>query len=118
MAKLRTAVLGGLLLPMLVPLLGRPVEIAELSQATLRGKVLFLRHALAPGGGDPPQFELERCDTQRQLDQEGRDQAESLGRRFRARNLSFAAVYSSKWCRCLETARRLGDVGAGDAVRA
>lgn len=74
------------------------------------GQVLLLRHALAPGTGDPPAFRLGDCKTQRNLDETGRFQARALGNRLREGGLTRARVYSSQWCRCLETARLL-DLG-------
>lgn len=72
------------------------------------GSVALLRHALAPGSGDPPGFSLGDCSTQRNLSDDGRAQAERIGQRFRANGIRSAQVYSSQWCRCLETARLLG----------
>ncbi len=74
------------------------------------GAVLLLRHALAPGVGDPPGFQLEDCSTQRNLSAAGREQARALGERLRGLGIAPARVYSSRWCRCLETARLL-DLG-------
>lgn len=74
------------------------------------GTALLLRHALAPGIGDPPGFDLQDCSTQRNLSDAGRAQARALGERLRALGVSSARVYSSRWCRCLETARLL-DLG-------
>jgi broad specificity phosphatase PhoE len=68
------------------------------------GSVLFVRHALAPGNGDPAAFRIDDCSTQRNLDEKGRDQARQLGTDLRKRGISFARVYSSEWCRCRETA--------------
>lgn len=68
----------------------------------------LLRHAIAPGTGDPPQFELGQCATQRNLSEEGRDQAEKIGDRFHEQGINSAQVYSSQWCRCMETAKLLG----------
>ncbi|MGO3276298.1 histidine phosphatase family protein, partial [Halomonas sp.] len=65
---------------------------------------ILMRHSLAPGIGDPPGFELSQCDTQRNLSAQGRDQAKAVGRTFRERDIPIAAVYSSSWCRALETA--------------
>lgn len=67
----------------------------------------FLRHALAPGTGDPPNFSIMDCTTQRLLSQNGRSQATNIGDRFRENGIHGAEVYSSQWCRCLETATRL-----------
>jgi len=71
------------------------------------GCVALLRHALAPGTGDPPEFRVGDCTTQRNLSDEGRDQASRIGDRFRENDIYGARVYSSQWCRCLETARLL-----------
>ena len=71
------------------------------------GRVLMLRHAHAPGTGDPPDFRLGDCATQRNLDAAGRAQAKALGETLRQAGITRARVYSSQWCRCLETARLL-----------
>jgi len=68
----------------------------------------LLRHAIAPGTGDPTQFTLGRCETQRNLSDEGRDQALRIGLSFRENGIYGARVFSSQWCRCLETAKLLG----------
>jgi phosphohistidine phosphatase SixA len=78
-------------------------------QALQRGEALALiRHATAPGTGDPPGFVLRDCTTQRNLSAEGRLQSRRIGDFFRARAIREARVYSSQWCRCLETAGLLG----------
>lgn len=69
--------------------------------------LVVLRHARAPGTGDPPNFRLGDCSTQRNLSSEGREQATRIGERLRAAGLASTTVYSSQWCRCLETARNL-----------
>ena len=70
------------------------------------GHTLLVRHAATvPGIGDPPGFRLEDCATQRNLSAEGREQARALGRRLAERGIAVGAVLSSRWCRCLETAR-------------
>lgn len=68
------------------------------------GVVAAFRHALAPGTFDPPGFRLDDCSTQRNLNDEGRAQARRLGEWFRGRGLTPAAVRSSPWCRCVDTA--------------
>lgn len=71
---------------------------------------VLVRHALAPGTGDPANFRLEDCSTQRNLSDEGRAQARQLGEAFKQRGIVVAQVLSSQWCRCLETAK-LMDLG-------
>jgi broad specificity phosphatase PhoE len=66
--------------------------------------IALMRHAEAPGTGDPPGFRLEDCSTQRTLSADGRAQARRLGEAFRAREVAIERIYSSQWCRCLETA--------------
>ena len=74
------------------------------------GHVALLRHAVAPGTGDPPEFMIGDCATQRNLSDEGRRQAQRIGARFRDNGIERAAVFSSQWCRCRETATLL-DLG-------
>jgi len=69
------------------------------------GAIALMRHAEAPGVGDPPGFNLESCATQRNLDDNGRAQARRIGEALKAREIVFERVLSSPWCRCLETAR-------------
>ena len=69
--------------------------------------VALMRHALAPGIGDPENFQLEDCSTQRNLSQEGRDQAAKIGARLKEAGIVNADVFTSQWCRCLETAELL-----------
>jgi phosphohistidine phosphatase SixA len=71
------------------------------------GHVLLLRHAEAPGTGDPAGFRLGDCSTQRDLSEAGREQARAIGDWLRDRGITRARVYSSQWCRCLETAELL-----------
>ncbi|MFC3616439.1 histidine phosphatase family protein [Lutimaribacter marinistellae] len=81
------------------------------------GAFALMRHALAPGTGDPANFEIGRCETQRNLDAQGRAQAETIGAAFRDRGIAFDAVWSSQWCRCEETAELL-DLGTVELVPA
>lgn len=69
--------------------------------------VALIRHAEAPGTGDPAGFELDDCATQRNLSEAGRRQARRIGAAFRQNGIAGARVLSSRWCRCLETARLL-----------
>ena len=71
------------------------------------GHVALMRHALAPGTSDPPDFRVEDCATQRNLSAEGRAQAVRIGDLFRAQGLRDLRVLSSQWCRCLDTASLL-----------
>ncbi|MBF2029110.1 MAG: histidine phosphatase family protein [Oscillatoriales cyanobacterium C42_A2020_001] len=71
------------------------------------GAVVLIRHAEAPGTGDPPNFRLNDCSTQRNLSAGGRSQAITIGQVFRRRNIRVTRVLSSQWCRCLDTARLL-----------
>jgi phosphohistidine phosphatase SixA len=69
------------------------------------GYVLVLRHAIAPGSGDPANFRLEDCTTQRNLSADGRAQATRIGEAMRKHGVPIGRVLSSRWCRALETAR-------------
>lgn len=75
---------------------------------TKPGTFAIMRHALAPGTGDPADFQLDDCTTQRNLDARGRDQARALGAAFRERGIGFDVVLTSQWCRTRETAELLG----------
>lgn len=87
------------------------VAAAEPAVARLRiGGVLLLRHAIAPGFGDPTGFRIDDCSTQRNLSEAGRQQATAIGAWLRERGIKRARLYSSQWCRCLETAELL-DLG-------
>lgn len=68
----------------------------------------IMRHALAPGVGDPDDFSVDDCATQRNLSADGRAQARAIGERFGRNGIDQARVYSSAWCRCKDTATLLG----------
>ena len=68
------------------------------------GKLIFIRHAYAPGGGDPDNFDINDCKTQRNLSHSGRVQSQKIGNFFEENNILIEKVYSSEWCRCKETA--------------
>ncbi|MDB9877505.1 histidine phosphatase family protein [Amylibacter sp.] len=72
--------------------------------------VIFLRHALAPGIGDPTNFKIGDCSTQRNLNQVGITQAVLIGKQLKENSIQFDKVYSSYWCRCYQTASLL-DIG-------
>ena len=67
-------------------------------------KLIFIRHAYAPGGGDPDNFDINECSTQRNLNESGREQAKKLGNYFKKNSIPVDQVISSEWCRCKETA--------------
>ena len=80
------------------------------------GKVVALmRHAIAPGNGDPSEFVLGDCNTQRNLSSQGLQQAQGIGAHMKAYGITAADIYSSQWCRCIDTATALG-VGAPQAL--
>ena len=68
------------------------------------GKFIFIRHAYAPGGGDPDNFDVNDCDTQRNLNDLGKFQAKKIGHIFKRNKIPIEKVFSSEWCRCKETA--------------
>ena len=68
------------------------------------GNLIFIRHAYAPGGGDPDHFDINDCSTQRNLSEDGRQQAKNIGNYFKANLIPIDKVISSEWCRCKETA--------------
>jgi len=78
-----------------------------INMARDEGVVFLMRHALAPGMGDPQNFDVNDCKTQRLLSEEGRTQARVVGEKFRQSGLKSARVKSSQWCRCKETAKLL-----------
>ena len=69
------------------------------------GKIVFIRHAYAPGGGGPVDFSLANCDTQRNLSHQGIKQSQNIGDIFQKNQISISQVLSSQWCRCQDTAR-------------
>ena len=67
------------------------------------GNLIFIRHAYAPGGGDPENFDINDCSTQRNLDDSGRLQSKEIGNFFFKEKIPVDQVLSSEWCRCKET---------------
>lgn len=98
-----------LLLPLMLPLTG-PASGSETDRERLwsmlaaPGHVVLMRHADAPGTGDPTSFRLGDCTTQRNLGERGRAQARRLGEAFRRRSIPVALILTSQWCRARETA--------------
>ena len=68
------------------------------------GNIIFIRHAYAPGGGDPENFDINDCSTQRNLNDNGRNQSKKIGNLFKTNEVAVDKVISSEWCRCKETA--------------
>jgi len=68
------------------------------------GNIIFIRHAYAPGNGDPENFDINDCNTQRNLNDEGRVQSKKIGNFFKDNEIQIDKVISSEWCRCTETA--------------
>jgi len=81
------------------------------------GVVAIVRHAQAPGTGDPARFTLDDCTTQRNLDARGREQARAIGAAIRAAGVVVDRVLTSQWCRCRDTARLL-DLGPAEDLPA
>ena len=75
-----------------------------ISELKKGGKLIFIRHAYAPGGGDPENFDIENCATQRNLNVNGRIQSKKIGEFFKKNNVPLGKVFSSEWCRCQDTA--------------
>lgn len=90
------------LLPLCLLLMGHAAGAAD--------NVILMRHALAPGVGDPAQFQIDDCTTQRNLSQEGIEQARDIGQSLIAKGLVPTKIYTSPWCRCIDTAQAL-DLG-------
>ena len=67
--------------------------------------IIFIRHAIAPGNGDPPNFDILDCSTQRNLSKIGELQALKIGRFFEKNDIKITKVLSSEWCRCKDTAK-------------
>ena len=67
--------------------------------------IIFIRHAIAPGIGDPQNFDISDCSTQRNLSKDGELQALKIGKFFKKNDIKFSKVLSSEWCRCKDTAK-------------
>ena len=68
-------------------------------------KLIFIRHAIAPGNGDPENFDIMDCNTQRNLDEKGIQQSKKIGLYFKKNKIKIDKVLSSQWCRCKDTAK-------------
>lgn len=97
-----------LILPFLLLILATPAKADDAVWRLLQGggQVVVLRHATTvPGVGDPANFKLGDCSTQRNLSDAGREEARRLGQAFRQRGIGIGLVLSSAWCRCIDTAQ-------------
>jgi phosphohistidine phosphatase SixA len=92
---------------LLVCAIGRASPDRLIAQIKSGGHVIMIRHAHAPGIGDPDHFRIGDCATQRNLNDQGRKQARQIGHWLRRQGIDTARIFSSQWCRCLETARGL-----------
>lgn len=90
------------------PVLGQSLDKLTEAVNAVDANVVFMRHAVAPGFGDPDNFDLTDCATQRNLDQFGREQAKKIGKELRNSSTRFVEILSSEWCRCKETTALLG----------
>ena len=76
-----------------------------ISELQKGGKIIFIRHALAPGNGDPENFDINDCKTQRNLNNIGIEQSKKIGEFFKKNHIKIDKVLSSEWCRCRDTAK-------------
>ena len=79
----------------------------ETIRRSISANVIFMRHALAPGFGDPHNFIKEDCSTQRNLNNKGRLQARFIGNYLKASEIKFSEILTSEWCRCIDTTKEL-----------
>jgi phosphohistidine phosphatase SixA len=111
MTRFASSTVKGLLGTLLSTLLAAVLLSAGAAQAqsgwdaVSEGSIVLFRHANAPGTGDPENFKLNDCSTQRNLDEAGRQQSRRLGAQFRERKVAVGRVLTSQWCRTRETAQ-------------
>ena len=79
----------------------------EIIRRGISANVIFMRHALAPGFGDPKNFLKNDCSTQRNLNNKGRLQAKFIGSYLKASEIKFSEILTSEWCRCIDTTKEL-----------
>ena len=86
--------------------------------ASAGDNIILMRHALAPGTGDPSNFQIDDCATQRNLNQAGIEQAKQIGKSLAAKGLVPTRIFTSPWCRCVDTAKalNLGDYVIHDGL--
>ena len=84
----------------------KDVKLNEINN--LKSKIFFMRHAIAPGFGDPKNFEINDCKTQRNLNELGILQAKNIGKQLKKNKIKFSKIFSSFWCRCYQTIKAMG----------
>jgi phosphohistidine phosphatase SixA len=108
--KIASLVIATLLITTVTPQSAQANELAiwdQLKGSNPKGYVLVMRHALAPGVGDPENFKVSDCSTQRNLNEEGRQDARDVGQWLVRQEVKILRVESSRWCRAKETAQLL-----------
>jgi phosphohistidine phosphatase SixA len=108
--KIASLVIAALLITTFTPQSTQAKELAiwdQLKGSNPKGYVLVMRHALAPGVGDPENFKVSDCSTQRNLNEEGRQDARDVGQWLMRQEVKILRVESSRWCRAKETAQLL-----------
>jgi phosphohistidine phosphatase SixA len=108
--KIASLVIAALLITTVTPQSAQAKELAiwdQLKGSNPKGYVLVMRHALAPGVGDPENFKVSDCSTQRNLNEEGRQDARDVGQWLMRQEVKILRVESSRWCRAKETAQLL-----------
>jgi broad specificity phosphatase PhoE len=102
--KLKLVALIGLAVGLLIRVFYSFLFAAPAAIDVHSGNIILIRHANAPGTGDPSEFRLNDCSTQRNLDDAGKAQAKQIGLALKNKGVQITAVWSSQWCRCKETA--------------
>ena len=87
------------------PSLSKEIFINEINK--IKANIVFLRHSFAPGFGDPVNFKINDCSTQRNLSMEGVLQAREIGNFLIGNNIEFTEILSSEWCRCVDTIKEM-----------
>ena len=109
-----TSILGIIFFLFLNPAFSNEKLINSLKEG---GKLIFIRHAHAPGNGDPENFNLKDCSSQRNLNQEGINQSKKIGLFFTQNKIQIDKILSSEWCRCKDTAKyAFNNYGTFDAL--
>lgn len=85
-----------------LPILTKAALVSDLKDGQ---HILLMRHADAPGYGDPKGYVIGQCSTQRNLGDYGKNQAKAIGSWLSKQGIDKAQIFSSPWCRCLETAQ-------------